>query len=296
MGNTDPTTLLYLTYLNDGLGMDVKEVGWTVSMCIEAYEKGRLTNAQTGGLELKWGNTQAVETLLGQIARREPPLGNILAEGLVRSGELLEIKDLANYAKGQGTHVIGVQSMPYNAFDFSVSEICSGQGNMGGMFSADPETKNRSLNVNVPGVATPILVSTVSKTHILNCLVMCFFNANLGTPPVLFEPHICDCIRAATGWNDYTKDEALDLSERLINLSRVYNIRNGLTVADDIPSEKVFLPCSLGPNTGTTLKPGYMGLLKTYYRFMGWDDRTGKPTRTTLKKLGLEDCIKYIWS
>ena len=147
--------------------------------------------------------------------------------------------------------------------------MSSGQGNMQGMFTPDPETKDRALEIRIPGCATPIIVTRASKTHVINSLVICQFNVNIGNPLVMFEPYVCDCIRAATGWNDYTKEEAFNFSERIINLSRVYNIRNGLSIEDDIPSEKVLGPCSLGSNAGTILKPGYMGLLKTYYRWMG---------------------------
>ncbi len=97
IGNYDLAEAMYLTHVNDGLGMDVKEASWLISFAMECYENGILGMEDTEGIELKWGDTKAVETLLGKIARRQSILGNTLAEGIKRASYLLGAPDRAVY-------------------------------------------------------------------------------------------------------------------------------------------------------------------------------------------------------
>jgi aldehyde:ferredoxin oxidoreductase len=294
MGNNDVAAAIYLTHVNDGLGMDVKESAWLISFALECYENGIITTKDTDGLELKWGDVKAVETLLGKIARREGVLGNILAEGIKRASYMLGAPERAVYAKNAGIHVIDLRGLMGTLFDASVSETASAQGNVQA-FGGDPEAGNLVKEVYIKGVEAPFVFEKFSKSNFINSLILCYFNVNITMAPILFEPHILDLLRAATGWKDYTLQESLTLSERIMNLARVFNIKHGLTPEDETPSPRMLAPPRDGPAQGVTMKQAYKGLLSAYYSFMGWDERTGKPLKSTLENLGLGYCYKDIY-
>ncbi len=294
IGNNDLNEAIYLTYINDGLGMDVKESSWLASFSIECFENGIFGIDDTEGLELKWGNTKAVEKLLGKIARREGFLGNTLAEGMKRASSLLGQPDRAVYCKNAGMHVVDFRSMINILFDAGVSETASGQGNTQA-FAADPEVEGLAKEVYVKGIAAPFVFGRFAKSNFINCLVMCFFNVNICMAPIMFEPHVLDLFRASTGQKDYTLQDSLTLSEKIIHLARAFNIKHGLTPEDDSPSPKLLEPPTDGPAEGITMKPVYKGLLSAYYRVMGWDEKTGKPLKRTLENLGLGYCNKDLY-
>ena len=86
IGNTDPGAVIVLSDLTDRLGMDVNEAGWTIGWVMECYEKGLLSRGDLDGLEMRWGNVEAVREMLRKISRREG-IGDLLAEGVKRASE-----------------------------------------------------------------------------------------------------------------------------------------------------------------------------------------------------------------
>jgi aldehyde:ferredoxin oxidoreductase len=102
-----------------------------------------------------------------------------------------------------------------------------------------------------------------------------------------------DFLNAVTGFN-LSKEEALEIGERIVNLLRVYSIRNGLTVEDDSFSPRLGQPPTEGPGEGKTLLPHVASVLKEYYRLMGWDEETGRPLAPTLERLDLGYAAKEV--
>ena len=100
-----------------------------------------------------------------------------------------------------------------------------------------------------------------------------------------------DFLNAVTGFN-LTKEGALEIGERIVNLLRVFSIRNGLTVEDDSFSPRLGQPPTEGPGEGKTLLPHVANVLKEYYRLMGWDEKTGQPLPQTLERLDLGYAIR----
>ncbi|MDP2953012.1 MAG: aldehyde ferredoxin oxidoreductase N-terminal domain-containing protein, partial [Chloroflexota bacterium] len=86
IGETDAGAATMLSNICDRLGLEGCEAGWTLGMVMELFEKGVLTGKDTDGLEMTWGNTEAVKALMGKIARREG-FGDILAEGVLRASQ-----------------------------------------------------------------------------------------------------------------------------------------------------------------------------------------------------------------
>ena len=102
-------------------------------------------------------------------------------------------------------------------------------------------------------------------------------------------------ISAVTGW-DLTAKEMWESGERILNLERAFNVRQGLTPQDDYNvSARIIEPPLDGPAKGKSISPFLRGMINEYYRYLGWDEKTGKPWRSTLERLGMEDVIKDLW-
>ena len=112
-----------------------------------------------------------------------------------------------------------------------------------------------------------------------------------------FTPDIKNLVEALnliTGW-DYTEEEAIQMSLRVSNLFRVFNIQHGLTPDLEIPSAKYGSAPVDGPMEGKSIMPKWKEIMDEYYRIMGWDRSTGKPLPETLQKLGLGWVVADIW-
>lgn len=119
-----------------------------------------------------------------------------------------------------------------------------------------------------------------------DCTGICCFGGGRGIPNVLeFGPR---ALCALTGWEDFTLKEALQIAERVINLERLFNMKRGLTIENDLEvSPRLLEAPDAGPNKGKTIAPYLRDLVKEFYGLMGWDRETGKPLDETIKGLGL---------
>ena len=103
-------------------------------------------------------------------------------------------------------------------------------------------------------------------------------------------------VEAATGWQDFTGEEALAVGRRISNLLRVYNLRCGLGPELEQPSKRYGSIPVDGPMAGKDLMVHWEAIRSQYYDLMGWDLATGRPLPETLQKLGLDDVVKDIWA
>ena len=139
VGNTDPAEAVAMAHLFTQLGMEGNESGFLLSMAIELYEKGVLTREDTGGLDLKWGNTAAMRALLERIARREGAFANMLAEGTKYTADTLgtEAQSCGIYTiKGHSPRGHDHRANWREMFDTSTSDI--GTYESGGL-ARDPD-------------------------------------------------------------------------------------------------------------------------------------------------------------
>ena len=91
-------------------------------------------------------------------------------------------------------------------------------------------------------------------------------------------------------------EELREVGERTMHLERAFNVRHGLKPEDDwtVPERLVSAPDG-GPGKGLSIKPYLEGMVKEHHKLMDWDAKTGKPSRATLKRVGLEDVVKDLW-
>ena len=290
LGISDLEAITYISDLQDRLGMDLKEAAFTMSLAFECYEKGLLTDEDTEGIELKWGDVEAVKKMLEKIARREG-LGDILAEGVKRAAYRIggDAPKFAVYLKGYGPHTHDVRANWGLLFGQAVSDMGSILGNA----DSDPELGIPGPYPRWPVRELPLLVARSGlKRQFIDCLGVCNF---LVRRPLPLRPLILDALKAVTGW-DFSLEEALAVGERVINIARCFNVRHGYTPRDDEFSPRLLEAPSDGPSKGISIAPYHEGMLREYYRLRGWDEKTGKPFRSTLQRLSLDHVIKDIWS
>jgi len=286
VGITDVTTTIVLANAVDRLGMDTNEAGWVIGWLIECYEKGLLTKGDTDGLEMTWGNGEAIMAMLHKIANRQG-FGNILAEGVMRAAKHIggEATNMAihtqkgNTPRGHDHRVVWLE-----LFDTCVSNT--------GTLETHIMPPYQLLGLSPTYDAfDPEVISTVEakiKGAMLfeDSLGICRFNTatNLDL--------LSQAVNAATGW-DLNVDEAMTVGRRCANLLRVFNLRNGIGGELDAPSVRYGSTPIDGPAAGRGIMPHWDKMLQNYYQLMGWDDK-GKPLPETLRSLGLEDIIPHL--
>ncbi len=288
VGNTDPVETLVLSNLLTLLGLEGNEAGFLVSMVIELYEKGVLKKEETDGLELKWGDTVAIRTLLERIAHRQGTFANILAKGTMHTAETLgsEAKECGIYAiKGHSPRGHDHRAMWREMFDTATSDI--GTYESGYLGPRDPDTHSIKDTFSPEEVSAHVALAK-GRRQFEDSLGTCIFCTRQQMRLLL------DVFNAVTGW-DFTAKEAQDVGFRLANLFRAFNLRHGVSIAKERPSPRWSSAPVDGPAKGISIRPHWESMLDNYYKLMGWDRETGRPLPETLGALGLENIINDLW-
>ncbi len=288
LGINEVASVMMLANTVDRLGLDTNEAGWVLSCAMECYERGILTAEDTGGLELTWGNVEAVREMLHRIARREG-VGDILAEGVARA-----VREM-----GRGAEEIGVYTVKgatprghdhrgrwTEMFDTCVSESGALDNTL---FVAD--LTQFGLPAQVNGFDPDMLAKAEARMkgamQFEDSLVTCRFNTRMNVKL------LSEAVSAVTGWS-FTFEEAMQVGRRAVNLMRAFNIRNGITNEMDRPSPRYGSTPTDGPAAGQAIAPHFDRMLQQYYALMGWDE-TGKPLPETLKAVGLDKVASDLW-
>jgi len=288
IGNTDLGAVVMLTREVDKLGMDCNEGSWVIGWAMECYEKGVFTKKDTEGLELTWGNVEAVKELLNRIARRQGNFGNLLADGVMRASQKVggPAADWAIYAaKGSAprSHDHRGATRWYELFDTCLTNTSTLEATWGGIHPKLVDLEEPTDHFS------PEQVSTFNAKYngirlFDDCVGTCRFAA----------PHpklVLECFNAVTGWQ-WSLPDAFTLGRRIVNLLRVFNFRHGLRVEDERPSKRYGSIPVDGPAQGKNIMEKWSWMVENYYRLMGWDPQTGKPLPETLERLGLAEIIK----
>jgi aldehyde:ferredoxin oxidoreductase len=279
-GIDEPGAVTMLNGLNDRLGMDAKEASFVISMMMEGYEKGLISKKEMDGIDLRWGNVEAVLEILKKISCREG-IGDLLAEGVMRVANQLggEFLDMAVYVKkGNAPHIHDLRTRWGTLF----TQVISNMGSQEGM---DMTARGSGeLGIEKPTTDPDEYVGEVqAKTgparQFAECLIFCYYQ----TPSM---KTMARTLSTLTGM-DYDLEGSLEVGRRVINLLRMFNQREGMTKADDVFSPRLGMAPSDGPGQGKSLAPSFEKVRDAYYRAMGWN-QDGLPTRETLKKLDLE--------
>jgi aldehyde:ferredoxin oxidoreductase len=288
MGISNVVTTVVMTSEIDRLGFDVNETGWLMAWVMECYEKGLLTKKDTDGLEMKWGNDEAIMAMLNKTARREG-FGNILAEGVMRAARHIggeAAKLTINTMKGNTPRSHDHRVMWQEMFDTCVSNT--------GTLESHSAAPLKLLGLPPmyekfdPEVISTVVAKIKGSMVFEDSLVTCRFNT-INALDIL-----CKAVNASTGW-DMDFQEAMQAGRRAVNLARVYNLRAGIGAELDAPSERYGSTLTDGPFAGKGIMPHWDKMVRNYYKLMGWDENTGKPLPETLKSLGIDPVIPQLY-
>jgi len=295
-GASDPGEVWFLTDLDDRLGFETATVGCAMAVAFEAYEKGLLTTKDTDGLELKWGDVKVIETLVRRIAHREGRFANMLADGPKVAAQRVGLPEASVDIKGSGMNLHDWR----RAWGVLLGQVVGGGS---GWPAPGGDCWTPEADAGYPEKTDPLTphgkAREVAKTGIIklwnDCYGCCWF-ATWGIPGVM--KFSSGAIAAVVGWEDFTPEEALAVGHRVLTLERIFNMKHGLTAEDDINvSSRITDPAppDAGPAAGLSIAPYLEGWVRDYYEEMGWDRKSGKPLRSTMKKLRLEEYMPLVW-
>jgi aldehyde:ferredoxin oxidoreductase len=269
--------------------IDTISTGVTISFAMECFEQGLITKEDTNGIDLSFGNAESLVKVVELIGERRG-IGDILAEGSMRAAESIGdgAEEFAVHVKGQEVPMHDPRLKRGEALGYAVSP--TGADHVHNihdtiLWPAMPEKyKSLGLLKAVPiedfGPKKVRLFKYVAAWRSLdNCLVMC------RLPPWSVQQKV-EIVRSVTGWNT-TAFELMNVSERAINLARVFNLREGFTAKDDSLPPRFFKPKRNGVLSKVAVDSEEFDKAKAiYYQMMGWNQQ-GKPERATLYELGI---------
>jgi len=274
-------------------GIDTISTGVAVAFGMEAYEKGLIRKEETGGIELKWGNAQAMIAMTHQIGKNEK-LGKLLGQGVRKAAEKLG-GDSWKYA----VHVKGMEAAMHDPRTFYSMGLTYAVGPRGAchLHGHAPLWENVQDPLPEWGLKGmyPLHVSkgkgllvklSQDYTAVVNSMVSCYFLTFILKPSDLAA-----VLTAATG-TKYTAKSLLKVGERIMALHRAYNNLCGITRKDDVLAPRQLQPTKEGGNAGKV--PDMEVMLKEFYKVSGWTP-SGKVSRKTLESLGLRDAARDLY-
>jgi len=279
--NTNIQAAIYAHLLTNQLGLDGDNAAQAISWAFECYEKGLITKKETDGLELVWGNYQAMIEMLKKLAYREG-FGNFLADGALKAAQKLgkNSEKFVIHVKGQDS-LDGIRINKGWGFGIVLSPVAGrhlrGSLNLLWLRSDNPINSYK----NVP----EDLYYSQKKKAVQDILGLCsnVFGQTINDWVALFS--------SATG-RLLSKDEFLHIGLQTHNLEKAFNtIHAGFDRNDDYPCERYYNePVKSGPYEGEHIDHEIWDrMLDTIYRLHGWDRRTSWQTRKGLEKIGLSD-------
>jgi len=265
--------------------LDTISTGCTVAFAMECFENKLITKKDTNGINLTFGNAEAMLQMVEMIANREG-IGNLLAEGTMRAAEKIGrgAEKFAVHIKGEEVPMHDPRLKRGLALGYVVCPTGADHMN----------TLHDTWTRDMPsfGIVEPVQLEDFGPKKVrlyvykvifetmYNCLLMCDF-----VP--WDENQMAEIVRAVTGW-DSNLWEIMKVSERSINMARAFNVREGFTRKDDWLPNRFFHPQTSGPLSNTVVDAKKLEKAKSLcYDMMGWDQQKGAPTRAKLEELDI---------
>lgn len=278
--------------LCDELGLDNMSTGVTIGFAMELYEKGILTREDTGGEELNFGNHEAMVRLISAMAYRKGA-GAILADGVKAAA--------AKIGKGAEKYALHVKGLELPGYDVRgakahglnyATAYTGADHNRGYAFQEIfgipvPEAVDRFIP---DGKGKLTKWNQDIRTAACDCPTMCAFLLDMAFPATAAQ-NAADMLNAVTGLN-FTAEDIEKVGERVNNLARAFNVREGFTRDDDSLPERILTePLKEGGSKGHYISKAELNrMLDDYYAERGWTAE-GVPTRQKLQELNLENAV-----
>jgi aldehyde:ferredoxin oxidoreductase len=285
----DPVIATRMGELCDRFGLDTISMSNTIGLAFRLYELGRITEKDTDGLKLDWGNAAVLEPLIRQTVARQG-FGSYLAQGSRQLGrrygaeeEAVQVNGLEvayHDPRGASGMALVYATSPrgacHNQSDYFLVDVGQVEPSLGMSFFSRHDGAEKAANV----------AAHQDWRTVFNALVLCFFS---NVPPET----VLDLINSALGY-EWTLTDMLQTGERAWNLKRAINNRLGLNRSNDkLP--RPLLRDYLDTRLPGGFVPEFDAMLEAYYTARGWDPITGFPTRDKLAGLGLDWVIKDLY-
>jgi aldehyde:ferredoxin oxidoreductase len=283
--NPDPELLAHLNELCDVYGIDTISAGVVLGWAMEAAEGGILDEFDLGGLDVGFHNPACAVELLRRIAHREG-IGDLLAEGVKRASDVVGqgSERFAIHVKGLEPPAYDVRGLKTMALGFAVSS--RGADHLkSGAYLVDLLGKYwhfKDVDRFSPEGRGEMLMAMEDLFAAWDCIGICKFARRLYEPEEFTEP-----VRIMTGL-ELDLEEYLRIGERISNLRRLFNVREGFTREHDtLPWRVMHEPIKEGPSEGHIVSPEELQrMLDDYYDKRGWDAE-GRPSSEKLEELGI---------
>ena len=279
-------------YQCDHYGMDGISTGVIVSFAMDCYEHGILTKKDTDGLDLRFGNAEALVEMIKRTGSRKGWLGDVLAEGTMRAAEKIgrgAVK-YANHIKGLELPGYDLRTLKTAALGFAVSYRGACHLRSG---AYSPDVKGKVDRFKIEKGRGKIVMKGEDVYNVIDSLILCKFSRG-----VYYEEleDMAKYYTLATGIK-MTPEELMQAGERINNLARVLNIREGKGTReyDQLPPKILTVPVpEEGVAKGAVVNQKEFDVgLDDYYAVRGWTEE-GIPTIEKLKELGLDDLIPIV--
>jgi aldehyde:ferredoxin oxidoreductase len=276
--------------LTNYYGVDAISAGVTVGFAMDCYERGILTQKETDGIDAKFGNAEAMVQLVEKIGKREG-IGDILADGAKFAADKINKGSEKLAATIKGVEITGydLRCLKTAALGFAVS-FRGADHNRHGAYAFDVKGK---VNRLVAEKGRGKLVKDMEDVYnLIDSFMVCKFSRGTYYKEL---PDMAKLYTLVTGY-EMTPEELKKTGERINNLARLINFREGLRRKDDTLPYKVMhdpIPDE-GPSKGAYVTQEELDLLlDDYYESRGWT-KEGVPTVEKLKELGMEDLIPLL--
>ena len=277
-------------------GFDTISAGAVIAFAIECYENGVITRADTGGLELTWGNHAAIVQLMQQMADREG-FGDVLADGVKVAAEKIGpgAEPYAIHIHGQEPGMHDPRFLPGWGTPY-VIDATPGRHTQGGAHGVERGSGIKGMDIQPVNPLNPHGKGQAHRKvacfrHVLNSAGLCSFGmfaARLGADDV------AAVINAVTGWN-HTVEDYIRIGERIAAIRQAFNARDGINPAKFQLHGRLVgrPPLEDGPTKGVTVDIETQ--VREAFEALGWDLETGRPKRETLVALGMPDIAQALW-
>jgi aldehyde:ferredoxin oxidoreductase len=286
VGVSDPDLVLLCAQLCDRYGLDTISAGGTVAWALEADERGFLGEARREALGARFGDGERVAALLESIGRREG-LGDLLAEGSLRAAREVGQGSEAFAMQVKGMELPGYE--PRSLQTMAVGLAVGSRGachNRSGAYEADFSTEVDRLRAERP--RGRIAADSEDRSALMDSLIVCKFLRQCFDD---LYAQGAEMLRAVTGW-DVDPGELRTTAERVTNLKKTFNVREGWRREDDTLPERILtekLPSGVAAGTGLSREDLDM-MIEGYYEARGWTNEGGL-TLETWQRLGLGELV-----
>jgi aldehyde:ferredoxin oxidoreductase len=287
--NDNIESIVMLNEICNRYGLDTISAGSTMAFAIESFENGIITNKDTEGIELRWGNHEAIVAMTEKMARREG-FGAVLADGVKKAAETI-----GKGAEAFAVHIHGQEVPMHDPKRFAHYAIAyldsTPARHTRGSYGFRPASGLEYPAYDRNSMAGRGAASKMGSDffHAISCLGLCMFG--VGFMPA---SAITDFLNLTTGWN-FTTEDVLKTGERVANIRQAFNSREEINISDYKVPGRVSgnPPPQAGPTAGKSAEVETMR--RGYLEARDWDTTTGKPSREKLLELRLDDVAKDLW-